>query len=241
MGLLNSLAPQAVSFDAAGETENINFDIGSGAGRVVTIFVSWNDKGNTMSVTCGGQAMDSAGSQVTQNFVLSGHLFKLENPSGTGVVTIAVTSSAGLGASAAQISGMVHDSVGTADGFASNSGGDTAANVQSSVSITSEVGDTVVTYHATRNVFASINATASGFTERQDAADGGGFSQIIGDAAGAASVNAVATWDNGAFAVDWVAFGLNLNGAAAPVANVSRRGMKMTSDYLMRPILIGNF
>ena len=71
--------------------------------------------------------------------------------------------------------------------------------------ITSATDDLIASFHVTQNGVGNITATPTNYTERRDTADGGGFSQEFGDAAGAASVTTSATWSNGATSVSWCA------------------------------------
>lgn len=223
-----SLAPITVTFDAAGEFETHAFDAGSGANRALIVFVSWRDRSNTItSITYAGAALTSLGAQET-NGVITGQIWGRADPA-SGSNNIVVTMGAGSGTSSAQIGAWVAngtDIAGTTfDGFQGDNGTASTANIVSAPgAVTSAVDDMVATFHATLNGSGNIAVTTStGYTERQDAATGGGFSQQFGDAAGAASVTTSATWDNGAFAVNWIAFAVNVNatggggGTAVPV------------------------
>lgn len=209
------LAPVTVTFLAAGETENVVFDAGSNANRTLLVCVTWRDQDNVISgVTYAGQALTSLGAKVELND-FSMQLWARGDPA-SGSNTIAITMGAGLSNSPGQVSawvGSATDAAGTpVDGYVSASGSGSTANIQSSPgAITSAVGDMIVTFHATFNVTDNLTATAGSYTERQDAATGGGISTEFGDAVGAASVTPTATWSNGAFAVTWIAMGVNVN------------------------------
>lgn len=218
-----SLIPAAVTFAAAGSTENATFDAGTGANRTLIVAVFWRDRENTISgVTYNGVAMTSQGAKVTSNLTLSGQLFALGNPA-SGSNVIAVTMGAGSGTSPALIGAWVANSTDAAgtptDGFASNFGNGATANIQSTVTVASATNDRAVVFHGTFNASANLTATPTNYTERQDGNNAGGLSLEYGDADGAASIATTATWNNGAFQVDWVALGVNVNqsvgGAAA--------------------------
>lgn len=212
-----SLAPTSVSFLAAGEAETVAFDAGSGANRVLLVCVSWRDQDNTISgVTYNGVAMTALGPKVELND-FSAQLWRLASPA-SGSNNIVVTMGAGLANSQAQIAAWVGNGADTAgtvvDGYQSNSGSASTANqVSSHAAIASAVGDMVVTFHSSFNVTDNLTAQETNYTERQDAANGGGLSCQFGDAAGAASVSPSATWSNGAFTITWLALGLNVNAA----------------------------
>lgn len=218
-----SLTPQPVTFLAAGEAETIAFDAGTGTDRVLLVFVSWRERTNTISgVTYNGVAMTSLGTKITESDaspVLSGQLWALAGPA-SGSNNLVVTMGAGVNSSEAQISAWVGNGVDQTtptDGYATNRGNAATANIVSSVTVTSEADDRVVVFHATRNLVGNITATPTNYTERQDTANGTGFSAEFGDADGAASVATSATWSNGANQVEWIALGVNLN-ASAPAA-----------------------
>ena len=99
----------------------------------------------------------------------------------------------------------------TISGYASNSGTGSSANIVSSVTVSSAINKRVVVWHATGNADGNIHATATNYTERQDTDNGNATTLQFGDAAGASSIATSATWDNGAFAVDWIALGSSVN------------------------------
>lgn len=215
-----SLAPISVTWNAAGETETHAFNAGTGSDRVLLVCVTYRDDATVAvsGVTYNGVAMTSAGTAVDPA-VGNGvgmHLFYLANPA-SGSNNIAVTMSASGGSNTpGQISAWVGnggDVGGTpVDGYVSANGSGSSANiVSSSGAITSATGDMIVTFNATQNGAENLTATATNFTERQDAFDGGGYALEFGDAAGAATVTPSATWSNSAIAVNWAAVGINVN------------------------------
>jgi hypothetical protein len=214
-----SLTPVSVVWLAAGETETVAFDFGSGANRVALAFATWRDEDpamDTTAATINGVAMASSGAKVTQGVnTIAGHLYCLAGPA-SGTVNLAITMSASAGSNnAGQITAWVANTVDQTtpcDGYVAANGTSALANVVSaSGTITSATNDRIVTFHATQNFSGSIAATPTNFTERQDTADGGGYSIELGDAAGAATVTPSATWSNGAFTVNWIAVGININ------------------------------
>src|SRR5262245_56070815 len=92
-----SLAPQAVTFAAAGETENVSFDAGSGANRGLLVGVFWRDQSNVITgVQYAGVPMTAVAVKFTENVVWSGQLWRLAGPA-SGTNTIAVTMGASGG------------------------------------------------------------------------------------------------------------------------------------------------
>lgn len=214
-----SIAPQNVSFLAAGEAETVVFDAGTGADRVLLVFVSWNERTNSISgVTYNGVAMTSAGAKVTQG-TLSGQLWSLANPaSGSNNIVVTMGATSG-GNSAGQISAWVANSADVSgtpvDGYTSATGSGSTANIVSAVTISSATGDRVAVFHATINGSENLTAAATNYTERQDVFNGGGISTEFGDADGAASIASSATWSNSAITVNWIALGININATAS--------------------------
>lgn len=219
VSFIASLAPTAVSFLAAGEAETVAFNAGTGTDRVLTVEVTWNDKTNDItSITYNGVAMTSLCAK-TVNGVCAARLYGLANPA-SGLNNIVVTMSAGSANSSAQISawsGEGADQTTPFDTAVTANGSGSTANIVSSATLTTGVtGDRSVFYHATFNGTASITATPTNYTERQDAADGGGISTEFGDADGAASITGSATWSNGAYLVNWITLAVNVNQTGAP-------------------------
>lgn len=226
-----SFAPASVSFLAAGETENFTVNAGTGANRVLVAWVLWkDDEGRTATMTYATVGLTSLGAKVTSVNGYSLHGFRLAAPA-SGSNTLAVTLNGGFVADSPAMVGAIAiqdtDAAGTpVDGFASASGSGSAANIVSSVTVTGDNGDCIVACHCTRNVVDFLTATPTGYTERQDAVDATGLAMEFGEANGSAALNTQATWSNGAFAVEWVAVGINVNqsgGAPATVANRSAR------------------
>lgn len=214
-----SLAPVGVTFDAAGEAETVNFNAGTGSNRCLIVAVCWRDFTSTISgVTYNSVAMTSVGSMVTDaTHNLHGHLWRLHNPA-SGANDIVVTMGAGTGNSVALIAAWVANGVDSStpvDGYTTNNGSGSSANIVSSVTVSSATNDRVAVFHATFNETNNISATPTNYTERQDAGNGAGLTMEFGDADGAGSIASSATWSNGAFLVSWVALGINLNETAA--------------------------
>jgi hypothetical protein len=207
-----SIAPWTETFLAAGGSVTEAINAGTGSNRVLTVAVFWRDRNNTISgITYNGVAMTSLGTQVTEG-TLRGQLWRLAGPA-SGSNTLEITYSAGdsnspVWAGAHVCNGV--DQTTPTSGYVSNQGQGSTANIVSSATVTSATDDMVVTYHATFNQTENITATPTNYTERQDAADGGGYSLEFGDAAGAASVATSATWSNGAYLVYWIAFGVSV-------------------------------
>jgi hypothetical protein len=216
----NSLTPITVTFAAAGETETHAFDAGTGSNRVLLVTIFWrdNDDSTISGVTYNGVAMTELAAKTRSAQNLAGHMWRLANPA-SGSNNIAVTMAADAGDSTGMITAWVGngcDIVTTpVDSYAANSGTGSTANIVSSVTVSGDNGDRIVSFHYTFNLDGNITATPTGYTERQDTASGGGHSTELGDANGSASLDSQATWSNGAFAVSWVALGVNVNQAAA--------------------------
>lgn len=220
-------APISVTFDAAGETETHSINAGSGSNRVLLVFVSWRVSSNDLTgATYNGVGMTSAGTTVT-NGALGARLFTLASPA-SGANNLAVTMSAGGGSSIAQISWEVVNTADTGgtpvDGYNSGNGSGSAANIVSSVTISSGANDRVVVFHAAYNESETLSATPTNYTERQDATASNGMNVEHGDAAGAASVATSATWSNGTTSTNWAALGINVN-AAAGAATACKRAL----------------
>lgn len=220
-----------ITFAAAGETENVAFDAGSGSDRVLLVHIFWRDNDNRTitGVTYNGVAMSTAatGAKVTINN-RSAQLWALANPA-SGSNTIAVTMGAGGGDSQAIICawvGNTADVSGTpVDGYTSNTGSGSTAAAVSSVTISSAADDRVVVFHSIVNDVGPWTATPTNYTERQDGADSNyNLCTSLGDANGAASVATSATWNNGADGWNWIALGVNINQSAGAAAPVRRRG-----------------
>lgn len=218
---LTSLAPSTETFPAAGGTTNVTFDASTGSNRLLAVCAVWRDSNITINgVTYNGVALTAAGTKVTQATggpqPFSAQLWYLKGPA-SGSNTIAVTTSSGDVDSTAQIAAWVctdaHQTT-APTGYTSGSGSGSAANIVSSLTVTSQSGDLVCVVHGTYNGSSNISATPSGYTERQDAANGSGLSLELGDASGAASVATSATWSNGAYNVGWIAMGFSIPAAA---------------------------
>lgn len=212
-----SLTPASSTFLSAGGSVDVTFDAGSGANRTMDICVVWRDQGNTLSAVeyPPGTGATSLGAKLTEtNF--SGQLWRLANPA-SGSNTLRVTMGAGASNSPGMITAIVlnnTDISGTpVDGYVSAQGNGSTASIASSPgAITSAANDMITICAGSFNVVGNLTSTATNFTERQDAATGGGISVTIGQAAGAATVTPTATWNNGAgTSVNWMAFGLNHN------------------------------
>ena len=214
-----SLTPAAVSFLAAGEAETVAFNAGTGADRVLLVAVLWRERSNVISgVTYNGVAMTAVAAKTTENAFVSMQIWRLANPA-SGSNDIVVTMGAGDNSSDALIGAWVGNTTDTAtpvDGLQIGQGTASTASIVSSLSsaVTSAVGDMVVPVFGQANSTANISATATNYTERQDADNGSGFTLTFGDAAGAATVNPSATWNNGAYSVSWIGMGVNVNAAA---------------------------
>ena len=216
-----SAAPTFVTFLQAGETENVAFDAGTGAGRVLIVCVIWQNRGQDVTgVTYNSVAMTSVAAKVDET-ILSGHVFRLANPA-SGSNTIAVTMASNgisdsFGAIAAWVANTV-DGTTPVDGFQSGTGTGTGANIvsQPSAAITSAVGDRIVVFNAITSDTATRSATPTNYTERQDSNDGASFSVEFGDADGAASVSPSATWNSvGGESIHWISLGFNVNASGA--------------------------
>lgn len=214
-----SLAPVAVTFDAAGETETTAFNAGTGSNRLLLVVVFWRDSDDSAisGVTYNSVSMTSLGAKLrsAQNISIQG--FRLSGPA-SGSNNIAVTMGAAGGSSAALINAWVGNTTdGTVDGFATTSGTTVLANAVSTSDVTtSSSGDRAVFFFGSRNLVDNYTATAANYTERQDGNNGTGLAATYGDAAGAgATINATATWNNGATTFDWVSLGINVNQASA--------------------------
>ena len=211
-----SLAPTAVQFLTAGETETIAFNAGTGTNRVLLVCVQWVDQNNTLTgVTYNGVSMTSMGTQITQGAIKM-QLWRLAGPA-SGSNNLAVTMGAGDNNSNALIAAWVANGVDQTtptDGYTTNQGTASTANIVSTLTITSATNDYIAVFYGSYNGTATIAATPTNYTERQDGNNAVGLTLEFGDAAGAASVATSATWDNGAFTVDWIALGCNLNQAS---------------------------
>lgn len=210
-----SLAPVAVTFLQAGETETVAFNAGTGANRVLIVAVLWREEANSISgVTYNGVALTSLGAKVTESAIISAQLWRLAGPA-SGSNNIQVTMGSGNNDSAGLISAWVANGVDQAtptDGYTTNQGNTTTAGATSSVTVTSQTDDRVAVFMCARNDTDNDTATPTNYTERQDANDGGGRMMELGDAAGAASVAASALWTNGAGEnFSWIALGVNVN------------------------------
>lgn len=216
-----SLDPVTVSFLAAGETETVAFDVGTGSNRALLVQVAWRDRSNDITgVTYNGVAMTSLSSKIT-NGNLASRFFGMANPT-SGSNNIAVTMGASTGsASPGLISAWAGDGIDQTTPFdaavTANGSGSTANIVSSATLTTGATGDRAVFFHATYNETAVINATPTNYTERQDGNDAAGLSTEFGDADGASSLTGSATWSNGAYLVNWVALGVNANAAVSAV------------------------
>lgn len=220
-----STAPIDRTFPATIGTEQqtYNVDIGSGPNRVVKVYLGWVDADDraVVSVTCAGAAMTPFGPKVSANGIaLQG--FQIANPAQSGLQDVVValdasdfTSPSLMGLTVTQDADVSGTPV---DGYASNSGTGSAANIVSSVTVSGDDGDRINVCHFTRNFSDFIEASASGYTERRDTADLGGLAMQFGDANGSAALNTQATWDNGAFQVHWLALGINVNQVAGGAA-----------------------
>jgi hypothetical protein len=234
-----SLVPINVTFNQAGETETHPFDAGSGANRVLLVGVAWRDRSNVLTgVTYNGVAMSIAatGAEITQG-PFRAQMWTLANPA-SGSNNLAVTMGAGSDDALGQIGAMVvngADIAGTpVEAYDSESGAASTANVVSAVTISSVADDRVVCFHFTAQQSDALSSTATNFTERQDANDGGNLLAITyGDADGAATVATQATWNNGAFKEDWIALGINVNatGGAAETITLDKWQNTMPSAH----------
>lgn len=236
-----SLAPQSVTFDAAGETETLAFDAGSGANRVLLVYVLWRDRANDITgityptISSGGTpvAMTSSGAKVSDpGGILAGRMFQMANPA-SGSNNLAVTMGASSGStSTALIAARVGngaDTTGTPfDGYTTANGTDVVAAQVTSLTVSSQTDDRVVVFHGLSNINATRTSTPTNYTERQDAGDAGGFSIALGDAAGATSVATSSTWTNDAATTRWVVMGLNVNTSAAGAATPNAGTLTMT-------------
>lgn len=221
---VTSLAPTAVTFDAAGETETVSFDAGSAANRLMLVWVNWFDKSNTITaVQYNGVDLSASGTIVSIDsggFILDGQLWHSTSTLASGTNNLTVTMSVGSSNSLAQISAMVFSgaNVGAAvSSYQHGSGFDGGPSTVSSntSSITSTSGDMIAFFASSKNDSTNLTATATNYTEKQDAADGFGNSTEFGQANGAATVTPSAQWNNGAISVWWVCAGINIQQAAA--------------------------
>lgn len=216
-----SLAPTSVTFAIGGETETVLFDAGSTANRYLIVCVDWMERTNNITgVTYAGDTLSSLGAEVTESGTFSAQCFGRHGPA-SGSNNIAVTMSAGDNNSDAQISAWVAntvDSVTPTDGYQSNNGNASTANVVSTFTgaFTSATNDRVFVFAASKNGSANLTASATNYQERRDAFNSGGLTGEFGDADGAASVSPSTTWSNGAgVSTQWIVIGINLNVAAA--------------------------
>lgn len=221
-----SLAPATVSFPSGGGSQTVSFNAGSGANRVLLVAVTYRERtANITGVTYNGVSMTSAGTEASGgDETCACSLWYLAGPASGANDIVATMSSSGSGDATGQISAWVANGVDQATpvgGYNSGTGIGSSASIVSSVTITSETNDVVVVCHGTYNTTENISATASAYTERQDAANSAGIATSFGDASGAATVATTATWSNGAYTVSWAAVGVTIN--PAPVGTPLRR------------------
>lgn len=215
-----SLAPATVTFPSAGGSQTVSFNAGSGANRVLIVAVAYRDRtAGLTGVTYNGVSMTSAGAVATGgDETCALHLWYLAGPASGANDIVATMSASGSGDATGQISAWVANGVDQTtpvSGYNSGTGSGSAANIVSSVTITSETNDVVFVAHGTYNTTANIAASPTNYTERQDAANSAGVSTSLGDASGAATVATSATWNNGAYSVSWAAAGVTVNPSAA--------------------------
>jgi hypothetical protein len=212
-----SLAPVTVSFLQAGEAETVAFDVGTGSNRGIVVAVTWRDRDNDLTgVTYAGVSMTALSAKIISG-ALAARFYGLANPA-SGSNNIVATMGAGNTDSDGQISAWSGEGIDQATPFdtaVTATGSGSTANIVSSATLTTgAAGDRALFIHATSNDTASLTATPTNYTERQDGANGTGLSTQFGDADGAASITGSATWDNGAYAVSWITLAVNINQAS---------------------------
>lgn len=201
---------------AGGTISLASVDGGSATDRAMVVSVQVNATGgrdissasyNSVALTAQGASVVSDGCR-QRMFVLPA--------SATGLNTLDVVTTAGFAGDHYTVTVQVFDSIDQttpvrAGSYITGSGGtDVTVPYETSLTVTSQVGDTVAVAHCIRGASGSGTATPTGFTETEDG-NSGIYCQASGYEVGAASVATVATWGASTTGLrSWTAMGLSL-------------------------------
>lgn len=207
-----------VTFNVAGDAQNITFDAGTDADRFLWVTISWDGAGahtiGDSAVTYNGVAMTALGATLsgTNHRVRS---YGLIAPA-TGSNTLSVDPSGGADIRNAVVSAHCLSNVDQTtayENYNSALGTDASNPYTSAVTITSSATDRLVAVAHSVRATSVTGGTATGFTERTDNVNGV-MGLVTGEQAGDTSVATSVSWA-GVFSIDYIAIGISVIGIAA--------------------------
>lgn len=211
---------------AGGTISLASVDGGSATDRAMVVSVQVNSAAgrDISSASYNGVALTAQGASVANDGCRQ-RMFVLP-ATATGLNTLDIVTTGGFAGDHYTVTVQVFDSINQttpvrAGSYVSaNGGSDITAPYESSLTVTSQSGDTVAVAHCIRGGSASGTATPTGFTETEDS-NSGVFCQASGYAIGAASVATVAAWNASVISIrSWTAMGVSLAPSAPPTGFV---------------------